>query len=51
MVDILANFGASSLSSGSSTERKVGATGFRRIINLDLDSISGSVTKTKQLPQ
>ena len=44
VVDILANFGASGLSSGSSTERKIGGTGFKRVINLD----SGSTTKNKQ---
>ena len=45
VVDILANFGASGLSSGSSTERKIGGTGFKRVINLDSDS----TTKNKQL--
>ncbi len=53
VVDILANFGASSLSSGSPTGRKVGGIGFKRMINLDLNPTSGSSTSTKnkQLPQ
>ena len=45
VVDILANFGASGLSSGSSTERKIGGAGFKRVINFDSDS----TTKNKQL--
>jgi len=61
VVDILANFGAGSLSNKDSSNEaafiagKIGGTGVRRIINLDstseLDSGSGSAVNNKQLAQ
>jgi serine protease len=54
VVDILANFGASGLSSNglsnetSPVESKIGSTGFKRIINMDLNSGSNSTNNNKQ---
>ena len=53
VIDILANFGASSLSGSSllnetSTASKIGSTGFKRIINRDLNPGLDSTTKNKQ---